>query len=218
MFNPAGILLSKLGFRKKIYKELNNFLADVVNKIKENFGGKISYASGTWENIDWDLFDFIGIDHYLASYNKSTYVNELKSYFRFNKPVAVLEFGCCSYKGADKKGGAGWAITEIENERPVIKKGYIRDETVQANYIVELLDIFKVQNVYAAFVFTFINPMYKFNINPKYDLDMASYGIVKPINDSNENSYLGLPWIPKKAFYRLAEYYEKIKNDTKHEL
>ena len=70
------------------------------------------------------------------------------------------------------------------------------------------LNIFKSEKVYAAFVFTFVNSRYKFNTDPLYDLDMASYGIVKPVDDPNQDSYRGLPWIPKKAFYSLAEYYK----------
>ena len=75
------------------------------------------------------------------------------------------------------------------------------------NNIIDLLNIFGSEKVYAAFVFTFVNPRYKFNTNPLYDLDMASYGIVKPVDAAGRDSYKGLPWMPKKAFYRLAEYY-----------
>jgi hypothetical protein len=204
MFSPIGMVLNLLGLRQGIYKKLNSFLKDITGKIREHFGGELTYASGQWEKINWALFDIVGIDHYSASYNKSFYAKQLRGYYKFNKPVAVLELGCCAYQGAEDKGPMGWAITEIVDGRRVIKGNYKRDETVQADYITELLDILKQEKVYAAFVFTFINPVYKYNIDPKLDLDLASYGIVKPVED---NVYKDLPWIPKEAFYRLSNYY-----------
>ncbi len=207
MFNPIGIFLNITGLRWNMHRRLNNFLGEMVQRVRNEFQGKLTYASGTWEKINWDMFDMVGIDHYRASYNKKNYSKQIAAYYRFNKPVCLLEFGCCSYKGADDKGGAGWAITEFKDGRPRIKGNYIRDEDVQSDYIIDLLNIFKSEKVFAAFVFTFINPMYKSNANPLYDLDMASYGIVKPVEASSQESWKGLPWTPKKAFFSLAEYY-----------
>jgi len=208
MFSPRGLILSLLGLRRGMYNKLNSFLSDAAERVRENFGGKLTYASGEWEKINWDIFDFIGVDHYRGSYNKTVYVKQLQAYFKFNKPVAILDFVFFSYKGAAEKGGMGWAITEEVNGQRVIKGEPVRDETVQANYITDLLGIFKQEKVHAAFIFTFINPMYKHNSDPRFDLDMASYGIVKPIN---EPAYKGLPWIPKEAFYRLSAYYGAMK-------
>jgi hypothetical protein len=211
MFSPWGMILNLLGLRQGIYNKLNSFLKDASAKVRENFGGDITYASGKWEKINWGPFDIVGVDHYRASYNKSIYAKQLQGYYKFNKPVAVLEFGCCAYKGAEDKGPTGWAITEVVAGKRVIKGEYTRDETVQANYITELLDIFKQEKVHAVFVFTFINPMYKHNGNPRLDLDLASYGIVKPID---EPAYKGLLWIPKEAFYRLAAYYGALNKNS----
>jgi hypothetical protein len=213
MFNPLSIFLNLLGLKNYIHKNLNLFLKEATEKIKTHFKGKLTYASGTWEKVDWSLFDIVGIDHYRASYNKSFYTKQLTGYNKFNKPVAVLEFGCCAYKGAENKGPTGWAITAVVNGQRVIKGNYLRDETIQASYITELLDILIQENVYAAFVFTFINPMYKYKNDSGLDLDMASYGIVKPVD---ETAYKELPWIPKEAFYRLADYYGKLSKISIH--
>ena len=141
MFNPFGILFNILGLRKPVDNKLNKFLREVSGKVREHFKGSLTYASGTWEKVDWKIFDVVGIDHYRATFNKSTYQKQLTGYYKFNKPVAVLEFGCCTYKGAEDKGGAGWTIVGTEDGKPVIKGDYIRDETVQAEYITELLDL-----------------------------------------------------------------------------
>jgi len=208
MFTAWNMILNKLGFRQSIHKNLNIFLNGVVGIVKAHFNGKLTYASGTWEKIDWSIFDFVGIDHYRAFYNKLSYAKELRGYYKFNRPVVVLEFGCCAYKGGDDKGPIGWAITEVIDGKQIIKgEPPVRDETVQANYITELLDIFKHEPIHGAFVFTFVNPRYKYNNDPKLDLDLASYGIVRPVEGK---AYKGLPWVPKEAFYKLADYYSRM--------
>jgi hypothetical protein len=211
IFSPLAVILNMIGLKNNMHKKLNRFLKDATEKIKVHFKGKLTYASGTWEKVDWSLFDIVGIDHYRASYNKAFYVKQLSGYSKFNKPVAVLEFGCCAYKGAEDKGPTGWAITSLVNGQRVIKGNYLRDETIQANYITELLDILDQEKVFAAFVFTFINPMYKYNNDPGIDLDLASYGIVKPVGEA---AYKELPWIPKEAFYRLANYYGRLSKNS----
>jgi len=35
-----------------------------------------------------------------------------RGYVRFGKPVAITEFGCCTYAGALAAGGAGWLILD----------------------------------------------------------------------------------------------------------
>jgi hypothetical protein len=207
MFSPLGMVMNLLGLRNGIYNKLNRFLKDAAAQVRQHFEGRITYAAGTWEKINWDPFDIVGIDHYRAAYNKSFYKKQLEGYYKFNKPVAVLEFGCCAYKGAEDKGPMGWAITEAIAGERVIKGNPSRDEGIQANYIIEILDILKAENVYAAFVFTFINPVYKYNSDPSRDLDMASYGIVKPVD---LETYKGLPWLPKEAFYSLGAYYKEL--------
>jgi len=212
MFNFFFIVKKVFKIKSKFNRKLNDFLKEAVSMIKGNFSGQITYASGTWEEIDWTLFDIIGIDHYRAFYNKSTYRKEMHPYMEHGKPVVVTEFGCCTYKGAEDAGGGGWAIIDWTKPKPELKKEYTRDEGVQANYILELLDIFQEEKIAGALVFTFVNPVYAYNEDPRYDLDMASYSVVKTFENPQKGSYKDMPWVPKKAFYKLAEYYAKINN------
>ncbi|MGE5402829.1 MAG: abortive infection protein [Ignavibacteriales bacterium] len=209
LFNPLSILLNQIKFKRKYNQRISSFMEAVVPGVREYFKGEITYASGTWESIDWNLFDLVGIDHYRSSYNKTAYRDELKRYSVYNKPVAVLEFGCCCYKGAEDKGGAGWMIIDRSKGRPALNGDYTRDETVQAEYLHELLDIFVEENIGGAFVFTFVQPSYIRREDPKYDLDMASYGIVAP-SAEDKLSYKGMSWVPKRAFFMLAEYFHNI--------
>ena len=208
MFGPINLIKNMLGISRKYNSQLNKFLSNAISEIRKHFHGQITYASGTWEKVDWEIFDIIGIDFYRASYNKSTYLKELQNYKRLGKPVSIMEFGCCTYKGAEDKGAMGWAIVDWKKDRPELKGSYIRDEEVQANYLLELLNIFETENVYAVFVFTFISANYIHDDNPRYDLDMASYGVVKAINNNEQGYDQNLAWIPKRAFFELANFYK----------
>lgn len=204
---PFRLLKSTI-FMGSFNKRLNAFLAKAVGLIKENFHGKITYASGTWESVNWGLFDFVGVDYYRDAINRNTYREKLKNYFIYDKPVIITEFGSCTYKGAEEKGGFGWAIVDRSKTPMQLKKEYERDETVPADYISDLLNVFKEEQVEGAFVFTFASYSYLYHETPLYDLDMAAYGVVKTFTDQKGTTYQDMPWEPKKAFYTLAEQYK----------
>jgi hypothetical protein len=104
-------------------------------------------------------------------------------------------------------GGAGWQVIDWRAEPPTLKKGITRDEQVQANYLKEQLDIFAGQNILGAFVYTFINPTQIYSSNPAEDFDMASYGIVRPIDPGRQQPGR-ISWGAKAAFEVLADYYK----------
>lgn len=206
LMNPFRLIKSTIR-KGSFHKNLNKFLLKATSQIRENFHGKISYASGPWEDVDWLLFDFVGIDYYRDSMNRNVYKQNLLKYFKHGKPVIITEFGCCTYRGAEDKGGYGWAIVDWSKTPSQVKGEFIRDENVQANYIIDLLEIFEEVKVDGAFVFTFISSSYPCHENPLYDLDMASYSIVKTFADKNGVAYKDLPWEPKEAFIKLADFY-----------
>jgi hypothetical protein len=208
-FMKPWLLLKSTILKGSYHKRLNAFLAKAAAAVREHFHGRLTYASGTWEHVDWNVFDIVGIDYYREALNKNSYREKLRAYFKHGKPVVVLEFGCCTYKGAENKGGYGWAIVDRSKTPKQLKGDYIRDESVQADYIIELLDIFQTEKVYGAFVFTFVMPSYPFNENALYDLDMASYSVVKTYTDRNGTTYHDMPWELKKSFEALAGYYAK---------
>lgn len=185
---------------------LNQFLAQATTLIRQHFHGPLSYASGPWEDVDWTHFDFVGVDMYRDASNKKTFDQKVKALFSHNKPVVITEFGCCPYRGAEEKGGTGWAIVDWNTTPPQLNKTYVRDEATQANYIADLLAIFEAQRVEGAFVFTFVNPA-PYNPDPRYDLDMASYGVVKTLAEGKGQTYPDMNWEPKQAFGTLAAYY-----------
>ena len=81
-------------------KPLNDYLESVNQAVREIFRGKVTYASLIWEAVDWELFDFVSVDHYWSAKIKDRYVELLKSSFASGKPVVITEFGFRTYKGA----------------------------------------------------------------------------------------------------------------------
>jgi hypothetical protein len=208
LFSPVSLFKNMIGIRRGYNKRLNKFLSTAIGEIKMRFSGQITYASGTWEKVNWKEFNIIGVDLYRSSYNKSIYLKELRRYKKIDKPFIITEFGCCTYAGADEKGAVGWAIVDWKKEIPELKGNYTRDESVQSKYLVELLDIFEKEEVAGAFVFSFISYNYQYNEDPRYDLDIASYGIVRSMPDTGPRYYEDMPWIPKQAFYAVGNYFE----------
>ena len=126
------------------------------------------------------------------------------------KPVAITEFGCGTYRGAGDLAGRDDSIVEWGNgARPVRLKGdYTRDEDEHAMYIVELLEVFKTEDIDAAFVYTFARYDLPHSSTPHEDFDMASKGVVKVLEEGSRGQlYRDMPWDPKVAFLALAEYY-----------
>jgi hypothetical protein len=86
---------------------------------------------------------------------------------------------------------------------------YVRDEAGQAAYLRELLEIFDAAGVDSTFVFTFALYSFPHRIDPdpRNDLDLASYGIVKVLDHGHGDTYPDMAWEPKGAFTTLATYY-----------
>jgi len=49
----------------KAAQKLNAFLTQSVPQVRQVFNGKLTYASFTLEGVDWNLFDYVGLDHSL---------------------------------------------------------------------------------------------------------------------------------------------------------
>jgi hypothetical protein len=186
---------------------INDFLGKAVARVRECFGGKVSYASIPSERVDWTLFDFISVDAYRSSEIADRYRDAIRALVAQGKPVAITEFGCTTFRGAADRGARGGMIVEYDHNIPRLNSDYIRDEAEQATYLRELLDIFTAEGVDTAFVNTFVSYYLPHRRDPRLDLDMGSYGVVKVLEDRPGHSYPDMPWEPKAAFTALADYY-----------
>lgn len=206
----------------KYNKPLNDYLSKVVKAVRQVYNGPITYASLPFEKVNWELFDIIGIDHYRATQINGQYADMLKPLIAQGKPVAVMEFGCCPYKGAERNTGHAFNIIDMKSLimhqipllgrfiQPRLNGHYIRNEALQASEIVESLKVFDNVGVDSAFVFTFVNPQNPYNENSQYDLDMASYSLVKFFEGGKHGSnYPDMTWEPKESFKAVSDYYTK---------
>ncbi|GAA1564046.1 MULTISPECIES: hypothetical protein [Kribbella] len=172
--------------------------AELVAAARKVFGGRITYAAGMWEDVNWDLFDIVAVDAYRDAQNAATFAEELASRSKWGKPVVATEFGCCTYRGAADRGGAGWTIVDAKSDPPVLDGDYERREEEQVEYLIDLVEEFERLNLAAAFWFSFAG----FELphrpgDPRRDLDLAAYGLVAVDDDGN--------WTPKQVFGALAE-------------
>jgi hypothetical protein len=208
---------------------LNTFLAEAAERVRSVFHGPVTYASVPLETVDWSRFDVVSADLYRDARIKERFPGLLHRYFAHGRPVAITEFGCCTYRGAADAGGRGFAILDIsapgQNSTPPRLNGpYVRDEAEQAHELTELLSIFDAAGVDATFVMTFVAPLNPTSDDPLYDLDMASYSLVKSFGgrlgplgaahpeapwDRNRRgtTYPGMPWEPKESFRAVADFY-----------
>jgi hypothetical protein len=184
---------------------LNEFLAETAEAARRRFGGPVSYASAPWEPVDWEPFDVVAIDAYRDASNASTFRDQLRRQLGHGKPLAITEFGCACYAGAADRGGMGWAIVDETSDPPRLDGDYVRDETEQVRYLRDLHQIFTEEGADLAFWFTFACYEFVHRSQPRQDLDLASYGVVRMLDTGPGTGYQGLGWEPKLAFTALAE-------------
>jgi hypothetical protein len=198
---------------------LGEFLTRAVQLVRERFAGPVSYASLPFEGVDWSLFDIIATDAgYRTAATRASYPECMRAYVErgraLGKPVAITEFGCATYRGAGVEAGHGDVhIVWDDHARAIGLTGeVVRDEGEQATYVRELLDVYEAEGIDAAFVYTFARYDLPHRAAPGVDLDMASAGVVKVLDDAalvRERRYPDMPWEPKAAFDTLAGFYGK---------
>ncbi|MDJ0462222.1 hypothetical protein [Streptomyces sp. H27-C3] len=178
-----------------VLERLNGFLREAAAVVREHFGGRITYVAGPWEFIDWGPFDLVGVDAYRAAYNTETFRAEIREHFKHGKPVAVIEYGTCAYRGAAERGGMAWQVPE----------GVVADEGEQVRYFNDLLDVFEEEGVDTALWFTFAG------FGKVGELDASSYGVVRMLDEMPEATPSGARgetrWEPKEAFHAVAARY-----------
>jgi hypothetical protein len=166
------------------------------------FHGPITYAAGAWEDVDWSTFDVVGVNLYRLDRNASHYAQQLRDRVQdahaMDKPFVVTEFGCGAFTGADKWGPGSFRIVNWFANPPHIRGDHPRNEQTQANYLTELIDLYRHANADGCFVFTFAMPDFPHSADPRHDLDRAGFGIVAVPEKHSD------PWLPKRAFHAVA--------------
>ncbi|MEU1623892.1 hypothetical protein ABZ746_00805 [Streptomyces sp. NPDC020096] len=184
-----------------IIGRLSGFLAEAAAEVRKHFGGRLSYASGPWEHIDWTPYDIVGVDAYRADHNAERFREEIRGHLEHGKPVAATEFGCCTYRGAGARGGAGWMVLEkAADGGRRLNEPLVRDEQEQSRYFTELLPVFEEEGLDAAFWFTYAAwGLPRHDGDPALDLDLAGYGVQAVLPDGTLR--------PKEVFRAMAAAY-----------
>jgi hypothetical protein len=137
-------------------------------------------------------FDIVSTDLYRNAANAVGFRGKLQPYLGHGKPLAITEFGSCTYRGAAGKGAMGWAVVDRTARPPALRAGLTRDEKEQADCLTDLLGIFAGAGVDTAFAFTFASYSYPYDPDPHRDLDLAAYGLVTCYRDRRGTSYPGM--------------------------
>jgi hypothetical protein len=196
----------------EVSARVNDFLGKAAALVRERFGGRITYASVPLERVDWAPFDIVSMDLYRSAEIADQFAEGVRTLVGQGKPVAITEFGTASFGGAGDVGARGLEIVEYDKDTgaPVRLNGhYVRDEAAQAAYLHELLEVFDSEGVDSAFVFIFAlaDHVHRPDGDPREDLDLASYGIVKVFEDRLGDTYPDMQWEPKAAFTAVAEHF-----------
>ena len=222
--NPSLFARVKAGDHNK---PLNEFLAKANQSVRSVYGGKVTYASLVWEAVNWDIFDFVGVDHYRTAKMGGRYLEMLAPSFKHGKPVVVTESGHMTIAGAGEEGmlksAAGLEASIIDEKsrffhyrlpvlgrliKPRLNGSHVRDEKWQASILLETLQMLDNAGVDGVFVSMFLEQTKPYNDESRYDLDMASFSLVKYFEGGRRGmTYPEMPWEPKESFRAVAEYY-----------
>ncbi|GAA2662607.1 hypothetical protein [Streptomyces vastus] len=197
-----------------VSRRVNDFLGKATVVVRERFGGPITYAAVPLDRVDWTPFDLVSLDLYRSAEIADQFADGVRTLVAQGKPVAITEFGSATYRGAGAAGARGLEIVENDPDsgKPLRLNGeYTRDEAAQAAYLRELLEVFDAEGVDTTFVFLFAlhSHPHRPDGGSRDDLDLASYGIVRVLEDGHGYAYPDMPWEPKAAFSAVAEYHRE---------
>ncbi|MGY3615225.1 hypothetical protein [Bradyrhizobium sp. USDA 10063] len=191
---------------------INGVLRPIVDAVRLEFGGSVTYSSGTWETVDWSPFDIVGVDYYRNGEPANEYVAGLDR-FRAGKPLVVMEVGSCAYEGAAARGAGGFMLLEGQNADGTGKfaGGVVptRSEREQADYAGEQLELLSNAGIDGVFIYVFSFPSCRLGEGAR-DLDMMSFSLVKTFPEDDPRSKQMPPWAPKEAFHRVADFFRKM--------
>ncbi len=199
----------------EMVNNLNSVLRNIVGKVRDNFMGDVTYAAGTWEPVDWRLFDAVGIDYYRDTQSEEQYIAGIKEYLKYGKPVWVMEVGCCAFEGAAALGAKGFSVCQgVDKNGDGIYAGGSapkRSEKEQADYDEKQIRLLKDSGIEGLFIFEFSFPIAPYR-EQGLDSDLTAYPIVKSFPKDDPRSLQMPPWEPKEAFYRVGQVYSEFEN------
>lgn len=191
-----------------IHRRFAVYVDKVVTIARQNFAGRITYgAAADLEPVNWKLFDIVGLDYYSYHVDPAAHTAELAPFRQWDKPILILEFGCCTFTGAAEKGGMGWNVVDYTKDPPVIPPRVERNEAEQAAHLVNMIHVFEREAFLGAAMYSFISPDAAHSATKAYDYDIASYSLVKTIRTDHFDPLSPYRWEPKQSFEAVAREY-----------
>ncbi|MBB5870062.1 hypothetical protein F4553_003441 [Allocatelliglobosispora scoriae] len=207
LLQPTG----RLDF-KEAAPRLNAFLQQAATVARALFGGQLGYSAAPFEEVDWALFDAIGIMYQYADRPRTAdeHIAEIGRYRKWGKPIHIAEFGTATDAEAESRAFRFYDIVDRSGPVPLVLDGYVRDESAQAAYHLKMFDIFERAGVAGVAVSEFIHPTHPHSDDPRLDIDTASMAIVKTIRDDFDNPDSTYRFEPKESFHAIADYYAHV--------
>jgi hypothetical protein len=194
------------------WPELNEILRLFAETVRGKFGGPVTYAATTFEDIDWSIFDIVGIDFYRRGEPEEQYLAGLQRY-QLGKPSVVMELGCCSYDGAGALGDGGFMLLQGVNPdgTGIFQGGLVptRNEREQADYLETQIELLAGAGVDAVFVYVFSFPSSPLGEGAR-DMDMMCFSLVKTFPADDLRSKAMPPWAPKESYKRVADAFGRL--------
>jgi len=161
-------------------------MTKIAKTVRAVFNCRISYAAGTWEDVEWDKlpFDIAAMNIYLNSGNREEVLKRISDLRKTGRPVWVTEFGSCTYQGAFQYGATAYEYLDYQP--------YSQEE--QAAVIEVTLLLLNSANVNACFLWKY--KAYKTD-------DRGNYGILK---------FDGARFNRKPSFYIYQSYVPIVQN------
>ncbi len=192
-------------FRRRITRRLDVLLQQAAYTARGSFAGPVGYSAAGWEEVDWSRFDAVGVSLYRSGTDHQAYADRVAALVRdHDRPVIITEFGCGAFIGADRRGAGSFRIVNWFTDPPRLRDDHPRDESVQAGYLGELIDLYATSGVSGCFVFTFAMADYPRRDDPQIDLDKAGFGVVAVTEDEPTR------WTPKQAFHTVARRFAAL--------
>ena len=206
---PSGsqaLTATRIGCRRRAGPNRSELLTELAHASRAAFAGRVSYASGIWEDLDWSAFDIVGVNSYRDGDNAHYYAEMIKREHRHGKPVAITEFGCCTYVGAGRRGGLGWMVGDIGTD-PRFDGSLQRDEGEQVTLPERIAGRLRAGRHRLRLLVHLRAYAAPHRDDPRRDEDLASYSVVAALEDGSGTAYPDMPWEPKLVFAAIAEAY-----------
>jgi hypothetical protein len=88
-----NLMFGKGDKMRRFNESFNKYLRKANAAMRQVFRGAVAYDAIIAEEVEWSIFDFVGVDHYWSVRFKDRYLDMLKPLFALGKPMVITEFG-----------------------------------------------------------------------------------------------------------------------------